>query len=66
MTRPALILICLTLAGCGAAHEGDYPALVPMETLLDEAPLTPSPAPVIEARAEALNARAEALRHETP
>ena len=66
MTRPALILICLTLAGCGAAQEGAYPALVPMETLLDQAPLTPSPAPAIEARADALTARAEALRHETP
>ena len=65
MTRLALALGLLALAGCGAS-DADYPALVPMETLLDEAPLTSSPPPVIEARAAALNSRAEALRHETP
>lgn len=65
---PRLILLLpLALAACGgAAQMGNYPALVPVEPLLVEAPLTPSPAPELEARASALRARAEALRRATP
>lgn len=66
MPRLALIL-CLGLAACsGAKTPIDYPALVPAETLLTEAPLSPSPAPALEARADALRDRAEALRNATP
>lgn len=66
MTRPFLLLACLTLAACGDAQEGGYPALVPMQTLLDDAPLSPDPAPALEARAAALTARAEVLRNAQP
>ncbi|MFC5736261.1 hypothetical protein DFO80_1038 [Rhodobacter sp. 140A] len=65
MTRLALALGLLALAGCGAPG-ADYPALVPMETLLSDAPLTPDPAPALEARADALRARAAAIRAEQP
>jgi len=65
MPRLALILVC-ALAGCAAASGTEFPALVPVETLLIEEPLTPSPAPGLEARAAALRARAEALRQATP
>lgn len=67
-TLPLLLLaLTLLLAGCGgAAQMGNYPALVPLDTVLTEEPLTPSPAPELEARAAALRARAEALRHATP
>lgn len=65
MTRLALALGLLALAGCGAPG-ADYPALVPMEKLLSDAPLTPDPAPALEARADALRARAAAIRAEQP
>lgn len=62
-----ILLLPLALAACGgAAQTGHYPALVPVETLLIEAPPPPSPAPALEARASALRARAEALRTATP
>lgn len=59
---PALTLgALLWLAGCAAPGE-EYPALVPIDTLLIEAPLTPDPAPGLEARAADLRARAAGLR----
>ena len=67
MLRPALLLpVTLALAACSAAPGADFPKLVPVETLLVEEPLSPSPAPGIEARADALRARAKGLRNATP
>ena len=60
-TPSLLTLICLTAACAGAPGE-EYPKLVPLDSLLSDAPLTPSPAPALEARADALRARADALR----
>ncbi|SOC02210.1 hypothetical protein [Rhodobacter maris] len=64
--RPFLLLVPFFLSACGSAGQEAYPALVPVDTLLAEEPLTPSPAPELEARAAALRARAAALRAETP
>lgn len=63
---PFLLLLPLLLVACGGEATQDYPALVPVDTLLTEEPLTPSPAPELEARAAALKARAAALRTQTP
>ena len=61
LRTPALLtLICLTAACAGAPSE--YPKLVPLDSLLSNEPLTPSPAPALETRADALRARADALR----
>jgi hypothetical protein len=54
-------MTCL-IAACAGAPGRDYPKLVPLDTLISDEPLSPSPAPALEARADALRARADALR----
>lgn len=55
--------LCIALAGCTAATEGDYPRILPLVPILAaaEAPAEAGDA-ALEARAAALRARAEALR----
>ncbi|MBZ4023365.1 hypothetical protein CKO11_12945 [Rhodobacter sp. TJ_12] len=61
-----LLLLPALLAACASGQTADYPALVPLDTVLIDQPLTPSPAPGLEARAAALRARADRLRSATP
>lgn len=65
MTRPLLILLMTAVAGC-AQGEDTYPALVPVDQILADRPLSPDPAPALEARRAALDARADALRAAQP
>ncbi|MFC7703169.1 hypothetical protein ACFQXB_03040 [Plastorhodobacter daqingensis] len=61
----AFLPLCLCLAGCAAPPDGDYPALVPLETLTaraDDVSIAPATAETLEVRAAALRARAAALR----
>lgn len=71
MPRPtALLPLLLALAGCAGAQAdspaAQYPALVPLETLVLEVPPAAAPSATLEARASALRARAAALRRITP
>ena len=73
MPRPILVLFsAFLLPGCAASLPAQgYPRLVPLETLLIEAPdaeATPAVTPQsdLESRAAALRARAEALRRAEP
>ncbi len=62
----SLVLVVLLLSGCAPQPATEFPALVPVETLLLEVPPVTAPAAGLEARAAALRARAEALRRATP
>ncbi|MFT3688925.1 hypothetical protein [Paenirhodobacter sp.] len=64
MIRLTLLALLGALAGCGS--DGDYPALVPVGTLLSDAPDAPAPTDELRARGDALEARAEALRRAQP
>ena len=68
MPRPILLILsALLLTGCAAGPPVQgYPRLVPMETLLIEAPAETAPQAGLAARAAALTARAEALRQAEP
>lgn len=64
MIRLTLFALLGALAGCGAG--GNYPALVPVDTLLADQPADPAPTAELQAKADALEARAEALRRAQP
>jgi len=62
LRAPSLLALLCLMSACASTQDQGYPALVPMESLLSDAPLSPSPAPALVARADALRARAAALR----
>lgn len=64
MTRLTFLALLGALSACGAGE--DYPALVPVDTLLTDQPAEPAPTAELQARADALEARAEALRRAQP
>lgn len=66
MTRViTTILVSATLLGCTNGN-GDYPTLVPENTIVMDESTAPDPAPTLYAQAEALRARAAAIRAQTP
>ncbi|OWY05702.1 hypothetical protein B6V75_06220 [Thioclava sp. F1Mire-8] len=65
MRAPALIALfalLTSLTACSKRSTEGYPALLPMDEILTDQPLTPDPAPELEARADALRARADTMR----
>ncbi|AQS47570.1 hypothetical protein BMG03_06970 [Thioclava nitratireducens] len=67
MRAPALIALFALLASltaCSKRSTEGYPALLPMDEILTDQPLTPDPAPELEARADALRARADTMRNQ--
>ncbi|MBC7146679.1 MAG: hypothetical protein H5U24_14935 [Thioclava marina] len=62
MRALALIASLAMLTACSKHSSEDYPALLPLDQILDDQPLSPDPAPDLEARAAALKARADMLR----
>lgn len=64
MRALALIASLALLAACSKPSGEDYPALLPLDEILTDEPLSPDPAPDLSARADALRARAEAIRNQ--
>lgn len=64
MRALALIASLTLLAACSQPSDEQYPALLPLDEILTDEPLSPDPSPDLNARADALRARAEAIRNQ--